>query len=95
MQNLTIQRANDLAPNVKSALEALLGRALENGEEISVMAFRPHSAPSSAERGECVERLVNQMNDMADRVRDASDEELNEVLDEAMRSVRPGYRSVK
>ncbi len=95
MNNVSIQKAENLSAAVKSALESLLGRSLEAGEEVSVMAFRPHEAPQGSVRAQLAQQLRDQMDDMAQRAADASDEELDEILDEGMRSVRPGYRSIK
>ncbi len=80
---------------MKPALELLLGRSLEADEEISVMAFRPHEAPQGPARKQLAQQLKDQMDAMAQRAADASDEELDEILDEGMRSVRPGYRPIK
>ena len=95
MQNISIQKAEFLSAEVKSALESLLGRPLEEGEEISVLAFRSHKAPQAAVRQELGERLTDMMDTMAQRVQQAPDEELDEILDDAMRSARPGYRPRK
>ena len=80
---------------MKSALESLLGRALEADEEISIMAYRPHEAPRGPVRDELAQNLNQQIDDMADRVKDAPDDELDEILDEGMRLARPGYRPIK
>jgi len=95
MQNVAIQKAEDLSAAVKSALESLLGRPLEADEEVSVMAFRPHEAPQGTVRDQLAQRLSEQMDAMADKTNDASDNELDEILDDAMRSARPGYRPIK
>jgi uncharacterized protein (DUF2336 family) len=95
MQNLSIQKADDLSPAVKSALESLLGRSLEPGEEVSVMAFRPHEAPEPAVRKQLAQRLAKQTDETAERGKEVSEAEQDEILDEAMRSVRPGYRRVE
>ena len=95
MQNVSIQRAGELSAGLKSAVEALLGRPLEPDEEVSVMAFRPHEAPSKLDRQEISHRLKQHMDKMAERVKDVPEEELDDILDEAMRSVRPGYTSRK
>jgi len=95
MHNVSIQKAENLAPAVKSALESLLGRRLEDGEDISVMAFHPHDAPQGRARAQLAQQLRDQMDDMTQRSADAPDQELDEALDEAMRSVRPGYRPLK
>ncbi len=95
MQNVSIQKAEDLSAAVKSALESLLGRPLQADEEVSVMAFRPHEATQGPVRDQLARRLNEQMDAMADRAKDASDNELDEILDDAMRSARPGYRPIK
>jgi hypothetical protein len=95
MQNVSIQKAEDLSADVKSAVESLLGRPLQADEEISVMAFRSHEAPQGVVRQELGERLGKMMDAMAQRAAEASDEEVDEILDEAMRSARPGYRPRK
>jgi hypothetical protein len=91
MQNVSIQKAEDLSAAVKSALESLLGRPLEADEEVSVMAFRPHEAPQGPVRDQLARQLNEQMDAMADRAKEAPDDELDEILDDAMRSARPGY----
>ena len=95
MQNVSIQRAEDLSEAVKSALESLLGRTLEADEEISIMAYRPHEAPRGPMRDQLAQSLNEQMDEMAERVKDAPDDELDEILDEGMRSARPDYRRIK
>ncbi len=95
MQNVSIQKAEDLSAAVKSALESLLGRPLQPDEEVSVMAFRPHEAPQGPVRNQLAQRLNEQMDAMAERVKDAPEDELDEILDDAMRSARPGYRPIK
>lgn len=95
MQNISIQKTEDLSTAVRAALESLLGRALEADEEISIMAFRPHEAAQGPVREQLAQRLNEQMDAMAERASDASDDELDEILDDAMRSTRPAYRPVK
>jgi len=95
MQNVSIQKAEDLSKAVKSALESRLGRTLEADEEISIMAYRPHEAPQGPVRGQLAQSLTEQMDDMAERVKDASDDALDEILDDGMRSARPDYRPIR
>ncbi len=38
MQTVSIQKANKLSPSVKSAVEELLGRQIDDDEEVSVIA---------------------------------------------------------
>jgi len=92
MQNVRIRKAEDLSESVKAALESLLGRTLEADEEISIMVDRPHNLPQAPIRDRLAQSLNEQMDALAARVKDASDDELDEILDEAMRSARPRYR---
>jgi hypothetical protein len=95
MQNVRIRKAEDLSESVKAALESLLGRTLKADEEISVMVYRPHDLLRDPIRDRLVQSLNEQMNALAGRVKDASDDELDEILDEGMRSARPAYRPIK
>lgn len=95
MQNISIHKAGQLPENVKSAVEHLLGRPVDADEEVSVMAFRPHNAPPRAARRKIAHSLKAHMDKMAARVKGVPEEEIDEILDEAMRSVRPSYRRRK
>jgi hypothetical protein len=95
MQNVRIRKAGDLSESVKPALESLPGGTLEADEEISIMVYRPHDLLRDPTRDRLVQSLNEQMNALAGRVNDASDDELDEMLDAAMRSARPGYRPIK
>jgi hypothetical protein len=44
------------------------------------------------EREELTRQLERQMDEMTARVKGVPEEELDEILDEAMRHVRPSYR---
>jgi hypothetical protein len=94
MQNVRIRKAKDLSESVRAALESLLGRTLEADEEISIMVYRPLDLLQDPIRDRLVQGLTEQMNAMTGRVKDASDDELDEILDEGMRSARPGYRTI-
>ena len=50
MQTVSIQRAGDLPPGVKSAVEQLLGRMIAADEEVSVAAVPPRQIPPSENR---------------------------------------------
>ena len=98
MQNQTVQKAADFPTEVLSALEALLGRPIAADEDISVMALRPHDAPSAEVRAEALVRLHEMFRAADERAAAISDEnpdDVDEVLDEAIRSVRPNYQRVR
>ena len=88
MQNVSINKAGDLPPNVKSAVEQLLGRPIEANEEISVVAVPPQDVPPSKNRAEATRKLVALLDQRAKKVADIPDEELDRVIDDAVDHVR-------
>lgn len=86
-----IRNASDLSPNQKAALETLLGRRVQDSEAVSVRTFQP--APVSSERKlEVAKELRSYFAEVDAARKPVSDEEAEDILTEAMRSVRPGYR---
>ncbi|MGD0324948.1 MAG: hypothetical protein ABSD45_14555 [Terriglobia bacterium] len=89
MQNATINWARDLAAPVKAAIENLLGRPLQDDEQVSVRAYRCHEAPRGEARREAARRLEEHLDRMAGKVRDVSQPEMEAAIDEALEQVRP------
>jgi hypothetical protein len=86
-----IRNARDLSPDQKAAIESLLGRRILEDEAISVRAIEP-PALSDERKHELVEQLKKYFAEVDARRQPGSPEEAEEIIDEAMRSVRPGYR---
>jgi hypothetical protein len=86
-----IFNARDLSPEQKGAIESLLGRPVLEDEEISVRAIHP-PALSDQRRKELVEGLTKYFVEVDARRQPGSAEEAEEILTEAFRSTRPGYR---
>jgi hypothetical protein len=57
MQTVATQKAGDLPPGVKSAVEQLLGRLIEADEEVSVTAAPPQRIPPSENRARVAQQL--------------------------------------
>jgi hypothetical protein len=93
MQQSSLHSAKRLSPLVRSALEQLLGRALDDDEAISVRAYQPHEAPSLAQQRALAGELRQYFAQIDPTRKDIPECEQEEILDEAIRSVRPGYRS--
>lgn len=86
-----IHKARDLSPNVRRAVEALLGRVLQEDENISVRAFRGNiikQAPTGATRDEAYHRLRGRIDETAQRAEGVSEEEINAAIEEAADYVR-------
>ncbi|MFN0102841.1 MAG: hypothetical protein ACKV2U_12210 [Bryobacteraceae bacterium] len=95
MQQSSLHSARSLSPSVRSALEQLLGRTLSDNEAISVRAYQPHEAPSPAQQRAIAGELNQYFAMIDEKCKDIPEGEREEILDEAIRSVRPGYRPMR
>jgi hypothetical protein len=89
MQNATLNWARELAAPVKAAIESLLGRPLQDDEQVSVRVYRRHEAPRGEARQKAARRLEEHLERMASKVKDVSQDEMEAALDDAMDHVRP------
>jgi len=88
MENIAIQKADELPAAARRAVEQVLGRTLKHDEEVSIMAVSPREAPTGEPRKALARRLENRINKTAERVRDVSPEEQESAIDEAVNHVR-------
>ena len=72
-----------------------MGRALKDNESISIHAYEPHQAPTDEQLQASVEALRAHFSAVDDAAEAIPEQELDEVIDEALRSVRSGYRPVR
>jgi hypothetical protein len=86
-----IRNARDLSPDQKAAVESLLGRRVLEDEAISVRVIE-QPALSEERKHELAEELKKYFAAVDARRKPGSPEEADDILNEAMRSVRPGYR---
>lgn len=86
-----ICNAEDLSPDQKAAVETFLGRRVQEGEAVSVRTFEPVSV-SHQRKLEIADELRKYFAEVDARRKPVSEEEADEIITEAMRSVRPGYR---
>lgn len=87
-----IHRAKDLSPDQRQLVESLVGRRVLEDEAVSIRAFEPATI-SDERRKEIVDELKRYFAEVDANRKVASPEEAEEILNEAMRSTRPGYRS--
>lgn len=88
MQNVSIQKASELAPAVKSAVEQLLGRSIVPDEEISVAAVPPQRVPPSEGRATVARNLEAFLNRRADKVNGIPEEQIDAAINEALDDAR-------
>ena len=90
MENIAVNMASDLSQPVRAAIEDMLGRALRDDEQVSVMAFGAHAAPTGAARAESAQRLKAAMDALAVKALAVDPQDLEDAFDEAMDHVRAG-----
>jgi len=91
MQTTAIHKAKDLPPDVRRTVEALLGRTVQEDENISVRAFVGDilkQAPIGQAREDAYRRLRTRIDETAQRVKDVPEEQIDAAIDEAADYVR-------
>jgi hypothetical protein len=88
MGNIAIHKANELPSDARRVVERFLGRVLEPDEEVSIMAFSPHDAPTGEARQELARELEGRITRTAESVRHVPDDEQEAAIDDALNHVR-------
>ena len=86
-----ICNATDLSPDQKAALETLLGRSVQDSEAVIVRTYEP-AAVSPQRKLEIANELRKYFAEVDASRKPVLDEDTEDIITEAMRSVRPGYR---
>lgn len=86
-----ICNAEDLSPVQKTAVETLLGRPVQQDEAVSVRIFEPVRVSHERKR-EIAAELRKYFAEVDASRGLVSEEEAEDIVTEAIRSVRPGYR---
>ena len=91
-----IRHVKDLSHDQRVAMEAILGRALDEREALSI---RPVSvvrdAPSSERKREVAEQLRSYFARLDAEPPQGSPKELDEAIDEALSHARPSYKPMQ
>jgi hypothetical protein len=88
MHNVSIQKASELPPQLKAAVEQLLGRPIDADEEVSIAAVPPQQIAPSQSRASVAEKLDAFLSRRAAKVCEVPDKELDAVIDEAIDHLR-------
>jgi hypothetical protein len=70
MHNVSIQKASELPPRLKAAVEQLLGRPIDADEEVSIAAVPPQQIAPSQSRASVAEKLDAFLSRRAAKVRE-------------------------
>jgi len=92
MQNVSMSWARNLSAPVRAAIENLLGRPLQDDEQVSLRVYRRHEAPRGEARRVAARRLEEHLDRMAVRAKNVSQNEIDAAVDEALERVRPKRR---
>jgi len=88
MHESSLRKAGALDPQVRAALEALLGRALHGDESVSVRVYRSKPAPTAGARQAAYRKLLDRASRTAERVKEVPEAEIESAIDEAASFVR-------
>jgi hypothetical protein len=86
-----ICNAKDLSPDQKAVLEALLGHRVQDDDAVSVRTFETAMVPHQRKL-EIADELRKYFAEVDASRQPVSEEAAEDIITEAMRSVRPGYR---
>lgn len=89
-----IHKAKDLSPGQKDLIESLVGRPVMEDESVSVCAFEVPKV-SDERREEIANELRRYFAEVDANRQPISPDEADEIITEAIRSTRPGYRPHK
>lgn len=92
MANVLIHKANELRPQTRAAVEAELGRSLEDDEDVSIMAFSTHEAPSGDARRNAAQKLQSNLQRTDKKTAKMNGKQAEAALEEALKHARPRYR---
>jgi len=76
-------------------VEQLLGRALDDSEAISVRVYQPKEGPTVEQQSAIAEELRLYFARIDEKTKHLPNSEQEDILDEAIKSVRPGYQSTR
>jgi len=88
MDNITIQKAGNLETPAREWLHRLFGRSLLAEEEVTILVLPPHSTPSTDQRRVAMQRMEQVLDKSAEQMKNVSDTDFDEAVDEAMEQVR-------
>ena len=88
MRNIAVHKVKTLRAEARRVVQSLLGRRLRDDEEVTVMAFPPHPAPTKAVRRMALGRMERVLEKAAGNMKGVPDSSFDTALDEAMMAVR-------
>ena len=87
-----IHKAADLSEDQKLAIESLIGQRLSEQDNVSVRRLPPPPELSAERRQEIADGLRHYFAQVDAQRQPMSEAEAEDVINEALRSVKPGFR---
>lgn len=90
MDSVAVRNVNQLPNDEKRSLESLVGRQLEDNQQVFIMAFTPGVAPSDGARAEAAAGLAQTWQSVGQHMQQhgVTDEQFDAAADEAVEHVR-------
>jgi hypothetical protein len=88
VSNIAIQKAGQMPPPLKAAVEQILGRSIDPSEEISVIAVPPQQVAPCEGGASIVERIERLLNIRAAKVSGIPDHEIDSLIDQTVYDAR-------
>jgi hypothetical protein len=90
MDSVAVRNVNQLPNDEKRSLESLVGRQLEDNQQVFIMAFTPGLAPSAENRKKAMAGLTQTWAKVEQHMKQhgVTEEEFDAAVDEAVGHVR-------
>jgi hypothetical protein len=90
-----IHKARDLSPEQRIAIESLIGQSLSEQDDVSVRKLSSIGQLEPEKRQQILDGLDKYFARIDARRQSAAEVPGDEIIDEALRSTRPGYRPIR
>lgn len=84
MQNIAIHKVQELSADARQIVEQVLGRPLQDDEEVSIMAVAPHDDPKGSDRQLLARKLEQRIKKTAKRAQSLPEDQVEEIVNEAL-----------
>ncbi len=91
MHQSSLHNAKSLDPVVRQSIEQLLGRVLLDNEMIAIRSYGPQEAPAPNQLRAASAGLRRYFAGIDEKAKDVTESEREDILEEAIRCVRPGF----
>jgi hypothetical protein len=88
MESIAVQKVKDLDEPARRWVQRLLGRELQDEEEVTIRVFPGHPVPPEVVRQKAAARLDRILDKAAENLKNVPDAEFEAAINEAMDHVR-------